>query len=416
MDLHERSKPCAWISATALLVLLSGCNAQSKTPSQPQPPEVAILKVKREAVPVSIELPGRTNAYLVAQVRARVDGIVLKREFKEGSDVNAGQRLYKIDPAPYIAALNSAQATLANAEAAVKAATAQAERYNILVGGNAVSKQEYDNAIATRDQAVANVASGKAAVQTARINLGYTDVLSPITGRSGISVVTEGAYVQASAATLMTTVQQIDPIYVDLNQSSVEGLQLRRDVASGRIKLTGPGEATVTLQLEDGTQYPETGKLQFTDITVDQTTGSVTIRAIFPNPHYVLLPGMYVRARIDEGVNENVMLVPQIAVTHNPSGQATAMVVGANGKAAVRTIQATRTLGDKWVVEGGLNDGEQLIVSGVQKVQPSMQVRTVAWQPPQQPAQETQQPGAQPSAPSASSGPQNRIARSSPAQ
>src|SRR4029077_14748400 len=201
---------------------------------------------------------------------------------------------------------------------------------------------------------------------------------------------------QAGAATLMTTVQQIDPIYVDLNQSSVEGLQLRRDVASGRIKLNGPGEATVTLQLEDGTQYPETGKLEFTDITVDQTTGSVTIRAIFPNPRYVLLPGMYVRARIDEGVNENAMLVPQVAIAHNPTGQATAMVVGADGKVAVRTIQATRTLGDNWVVEGGLDDGEQVIVAGWQKVQPEMQVRTVVWQPPAQPAQNPQQPAPRP--------------------
>ena len=377
------------------------------------PPEVAILKVEREAVPVSIELPGRTNAYLVAQVRARVDGIVLKREFKEGSDVKTGQRLYKIDPAPYIASLNSARGTLANAEAAVKSATAQEERYNILVGGNAVSKQDYDNAVASRDQAVANVAMGKAAVQMASINLGYTDVLSPITGRSGISVVTQGAYVQASAATLMTTVQQIDPIYVDLNQSSVEGLQLRRDVASGRIKLNGPGQATVTLHLEDGTQYPETGRLEFTDITVDQTTGSVTIRALFPNPRYVLLPGMYVRARIDEGVNENAMLLPQVAVTHNPTGQATAMVVDPDGKVALRTIAATRTLGDKWVVEGGLDEGEQLIVSGWQKVQPGMQVRTVAWQRPH----EDQQADTQPPAPaSSSSGPPEQVARSSQAQ
>jgi len=434
MNLHQNSRPCVWFGALALLVLLSGCNAQSKTQPRPQPPEVATLKVKRGAVPVSIELPGRTNAYLVAQVRARVDGIVLKREFNEGSDVKAGQRLYRIDPAPYIATLNSAQATLANAQAAVKSANAQAERYQTLVSGNAVSKQDYDNAVASRDQAVANVASGTAAVQTAKINLGYTDVLSPITGRSGISIVTEGAYVQAAAATLMTTVQQIDPIYVDLNQSSVEGLQLRRDVASGRIKLNGPGEATVTLQLEDGTQYPETGKLEFTDITVDQTTGSVTIRAIFPNPRYVLLPGMYVRARIDEGVNENAMLVPQVAITHNPTGQATAMVVGADGKVAVRTIQATRTLGDNWVVEGGLDDGEQVIVAGWQKVQPEMQVRTVVWQPPAQPAQnpqqpaprparqaqqpgpeptQAQQPGAQPSASPAGSGPQERVARSS---
>ncbi len=412
MDLHQGLTSCASIAAMAFVVLLNGCNAQSQPPQQPPTPEVAVLKVKHEAVPVSIELPGRTNPYLVAQVRARVDGIVLKREFKEGSDVKAGQRLYKIDPAPFIASLNSAEATLENAQASLVAMKAQAERFNILVGGNAVSKQDYDNAVASRDEAVANVAMGKANVQTARINLGYTDVLSPITGRIGISVVTEGAFVQASAATLMTTVQQIDPIYVDLNQSSVEGLHLRRDVASGRIKLSGPGEATVSLFLEDGTQYPEIGKLQFTDITVDQTTGSVTLRAMFPNPRYVLLPGMYVRARIDEGVNENAMLVPQIAVTHNPAGQATTLVVGADGKVAARTIQATRTSGDNWVVEGGLNEGEQIVVSGVQKVQPGMQVRTVAWQPPRQ----AQQPGAQPPPAPAPPGSKERVAESSEMQ
>ena len=249
-----------------------------------------------------------------------------------------------------------------------------------------MSKQDYDNAVASRDQAVAAVASGKAAVETAKINLGYTQVLSPITGRIGISQVTEGAYVQASAATLMATVQQIDPIYVDVTQSSVEGLQLRREVASGRLKLQGPDQAKVTLILEDGTEYPEKGTLQLTDITVDQTTGSVTLRAIFPNPRYVLLPGMYVRARIDEGVNDGAMLVPQVGVTHNPRGQATALVVGPDEKVAVRTIQATRTLGDNWVVEGGLADGERVIVAGGQKVQPGMHVRTVASQAPASPA------------------------------
>jgi len=406
MDLHRTLTSGASITAMTFVVLLAGCNARSQPPAPP-PPEVAVLKVKREAVPVSIELPGRTNPYLVAQVRARVDGIVLKREFTEGSDVKANQRLYKIDPAPYIAALDSARATLANAQANLVAMTAQAERYKVLVG-NAVSKQDYDNAVATQGQAVANVASGKAAVQAASINLGYTDVLSPITGRIGISQVTEGAYVQASAATLMSTVQQIDPIYVDLNQSSVEGLQLRRDVASGRIKLHGPEQATVALFLEDGTRYPETGRLEFTDITVDQTTGSVTLRAIFPNPHDLLLPGMYVRARIDEGVNENAMLVPQVAVTHNPLGQAITLVVGADGKVAVRTIQATRTLGDNWVVEGGLDEGEQIVVSGVQKVQPGMQVRTVAWQPPP-----PLQPGAAPPAPLTPPAPGERVAESS---
>jgi membrane fusion protein (multidrug efflux system) len=255
--------------------------------------------------------------------------------------------------------------------------SSQAERYKILIQGNGVSKQDYDNAVAAQGQAAADVASGKAAVQTARINLGYTDVVSPITGRIGASLVTQGAYVQASAATLLTTVQQIDPIYVDLNQTSVAGLQLRRDVASGRLKLNGAGEPRVTLTLEDGSQYPVAGRLQFTDITVDPGTGSVTVRAAFPNPDHVLLPGMFVRARIDEGVDDTAMLVPQAGVTHDPQGQATALVVGADGKVASRTIQAARTLGEDWVVQGGLNEGERVIVAGVQKVQPGTPVRAV---------------------------------------
>ena len=214
-------------------------------------------------------------------------------------------------------------------------------------------------------------------MQTARINLGYTDVVSPISGRIGPSQVTQGAYVQASAATPMATVQQIDPIYVDLTQSSVEGLQLRRDVASGRLKLNGADQAKVTLLLEDGTEYPQSGTLQFTDITVDPGTGSVTVRAIFPNPQSVLLPGMFMRARIDQGVDNTAMLVPQVGVTHNPQGQAAALVVGPDNKLASRTILATRTLGDQWVVQSGLNEGERVVIAGMQKVQPGMAVRAV---------------------------------------
>src|SRR3989442_5138487 len=274
--------------AWAAMILTAGGPARPATTTA-QPPQVSVVTVHKGSVPITTELPGRTYAYLVAQVRARVGGIVLKREFKEGSEVKAGQRLYQIDPAPYIAALNSATASLQKAEANLASTTAQAERYKVLVAANAVSKQDYDNARSRQGQAAADVATGKAAVAIAQINLGYTNVGSPITGRSGPSLVTEGAYVQASAATLMTTVQQIDPVYVDLTQSSVEGLQLRRDIASGQLKLNGPNQAKVTLALEDGTQYSSTGSLQFTDITVDQGTGSGTCRAIFPNPQFTLL-------------------------------------------------------------------------------------------------------------------------------
>jgi membrane fusion protein, multidrug efflux system len=357
-------------------MVVAGCGS-AKPATTSLPPEVSVVTVHRGSVPITTELPGRTSAFLVAQVRARVDGIVLKREFKEGSDVKAGERLYQIDPAPYIAALNSAQASLEKAQANLASTTAQAERYKTLVAANAVSKQDYDNAVAAQGQAAADVASGKAAVQTAQINLGYTNVVSPITGRSGVSTVTQGAYVQASAATLMTTVQQIDPIYVDLTQSSVEGLQLRRDIATGQLKVNGPDQAKVTLRLEDGRQYSQTGVLQFTDITVDQGTGSVTVRAIFPNPRGVLLPGMFVRARIEEGTNDNAFLVPQVGVTHDPQGQATALVVGADNKVALRTLQLRGTSGTQWIVETGLQDGDHVIVAGVQKVQPGMVVQAV---------------------------------------
>jgi len=358
------------IAPALAAIVLAGCDAGKPAAMASQPPDVSVVTLHRDSVPITIELPGRTSAYLVAQVRARVDGIVLKREFTEGGDVKAGQRLYQIDPAPYIAALNSATASLQKAQANLASTTAQVERYKVLVAANAVSKQDYDNAVAAELQATADVATGRAAVAVAEINLGYTNVVSPITGRSGVSQVTQGAYVQASAATLMATVQQFDPIYVNLTQSSVEGLQLRRDVVTGRLKLNGPNQAKVTLLLENGRQYLLTGSLQFTDITVDQGTGTVTVRAIFPNPRFLLLPGMFVRARIDEGLDETAILVPQVGVTHDPKGQATALVVGPDNKVTVRPLQLRGTRGDQWIVEDGLNDGDRVIVAGVQKVQP----------------------------------------------
>ena len=374
----QRAYPGRSLPTAMLLAVAVGACSNAQTPAPaPQLPEVSVVTVRRGSVPITTELPGRTSAYLVAQVRARVDGIVLKREFKEGSEVKTAQRLYQIDPAPYIAALNSAQAMLQKAEANLASMTAQAERFKILVAANAVSKQDYDNAVSTQGQAAADVATGKASVATAQINLSYTNVVSPITGRIGPSLVTQGAYVQLSAATLMATVQQIDPVYVDLTQSSVEGLQLRRDIASGQLKLNGPDQAKVTLLLEDGTQYPLPGSLQFTDITVDPGTGSVTVRAIFPNPRFVLLPGMFVRARIEEGVKENAFLVPQVGVTHDPSGKATALVVGPDNKVAIRPVQLKGTSGAQWIVESGLNDGDRVVVAGVQKVQPGAVVQAV---------------------------------------
>jgi membrane fusion protein (multidrug efflux system) len=404
MYLHKtHRRRCACLAFTTLAVLsLAGCGPKKQAAAPPPPPEVAVVTVHRTSVPVSVELPGRTAAYFMAQVRARVDGIVLKRTFQEGDDVKAGQLLYQIDPAPFRAMLNSAIATQQSMEANLAVTTTLAERYKVLVAGNAVSKQVYDNAVGAQQQAAASLAVAKAAVTTARINLGYTNVVSPITGRSGISQVTQGAFVQASAATLMNTVEQIDPIYVDVFQSSVQGLQLLRDVESGRIKLNGPNQVKVTLTQEDGTQYPLAGKFQFSGIMVDPNTGSVPLRIIFPNPKHVLLPGMFVRARVDQGVNDAAMLVPQVGVTHSPQGQATVLVVGPDNKVVQRTVQTTRTIGDKWVVDGGLNDGERVIVAGTQKAPPGTLVRAVESQTPATPAPEnvaTTTPAAPPSAP-----------------
>ncbi len=354
------------LSAVAAIVL-GGCVEAQQAAQAPRPPEVTVVTVRPQSVPVVSELPGRTSAYLVAQVRARVDGIVLRREFQEGSDVRTGQRLYQIDPAPLRAALDNAMAVEQKMHAALASANALAERYKILLPGNGVSRQEFDNAMATQGQASADLAAARAAVQQARINLGYTNVGSPIAGRVGLSLVTPGAFVQAGAATLMATVQQIDPIYVDVSQSSAEALRFRRDQAGG---------GKVTLLLEDGSEYPLPGELAFTDITVDPNTGSITVRAVFPNPDHVLMPGMFVRARIEQGLTEAI-LVPQQGVTRNPQGQATALVIDADNKVALRALKATRTLGDQWLVEGGLTAGERVIVAGLQRVQPGAQVRAI---------------------------------------
>jgi membrane fusion protein (multidrug efflux system) len=364
-----------------LLLGIAGCNREQPPPPAAPPPGVTVALARRAQVPVTVELPGRTNAYRVAQVRARVDGIVLKRDFTQGADVKAGQRLYQIDPSPYRADLASAQADLGKARANVAAVRAQAARYEQLVETAAVSKQEYDNAVSSLGQALADVRAGEALVQAASINLGYTNVTAPITGRVGIAQVTEGAYVQASAATLMTTVQQMDPIYVDLSQSSVQGLRLRQSIESGHAQTAGPRQAKVTVLLEDGTQYPIAGTVQFTDITVDPNTGSVTVRAIVPNPRHILLPGMFVRGRIEAGVEENVLLVPQAGVTHDPQGQATVLLVGPGNRVVQRTVQAPRTYGADWVVTGGLNEGDRVIVSGMQKARPGAPVRVTAQLP-----------------------------------
>lgn len=368
------------VAAAALLVVaaaLSACKSEPK-PVVAAPPDVAVLPVAHGPVPLNVELPGRTAPFLLAEVRARVDGIVQDRLFTDGADVRQGQALYRIDPAPARAALASAEAALQKAEANLASSSAQLARYKVLVKGNAVSKQEYDNAEAAQLQGAADVAAAKAATTTARINLGYTSVDAPISGRSSVSLVTKGAYVQSGAATLLTTVQQIDPIYVDLQQSSAEGLALRRDLAAGSLKPDGADAAQVTLTLEDGSTYRHKGKLELSGVTVDQATGSVTLRTRFPNPEHLLLPGMFVRASLSQGVRPKVMLVPAVAVTRDAQGQATVMLVGADNKTVQRPIKTGSLAGGNWMVETGLQDGERIVVSGTQKLKPGMLVRPVA--------------------------------------
>ncbi len=367
------------IAAAMVALTLAGCKNQTPPPAPPF--EVGVVTVHPQSVAVTTELPGRTAPYLVAQVRARVTGIVLHRNFREGSHVRANQSLFQIDAAPYQAALDSATAALQKAAANQTSTALQARRYKALVTSHAVSSQDYANAVAAEKQAAADVAAGKAAVAIARLNLGYTDVSAPISGIIGVSDVTPGAYVQSDAATLMATIQQIDPIYVDLTESTTDLLRMRDELANGRLQAAGPNEARVRLVLENGALYPLAGKLQFTDITVDQSTGSVRLRAVFPNPGRVLLPGMFVRARVEEGINDRAILVPQVGVTHDAKGTPTALIVGTDQKVQLKPLVANRVRGTDWVVDSGLRPGDRVIVAGQQKVKPGMTVRAVE-QPP----------------------------------
>lgn len=337
-------------------------------------PEVGVVTLKTEPLQMTTELPGRTNPYRVAEVRPQVSGIILKRNFTEGSNIDAGVSLYQIDPATYQAAYDSAKGDLAKAEAAAKIAQLTVARYQKLVGTQYISKQDYDTAVANAQQANAAVVAAKAAVESARINLAYTKVTSPISGRIGASSVTEGALVQNGQATALATVQQLDPIYVDVTQSSNDFLRLKQELANGSLKQEN-GKAKVTLVTNDGIAYPQDGTLEFSDVTVDQTTGSITLRAIFPNPDHTLLPGMFVRAKLEEGVNPDALLVPQQGVTRTPRGEASVMVVGEGDKVEVRQVTATQAIGDKWLVTAGLKTGDRVIVTGLQKVRPGAQVK-----------------------------------------
>jgi membrane fusion protein (multidrug efflux system) len=354
------------------------------------PPEVAVVTVEPQRVEMTTELPGRLEAARIAQVRARVPGIVTKRVFREGSDVKAGEVLFRIDPAQFKATYNSAEAVLARAEANLAQTSLKAQRYKPLVETNAISKQEYDDVLTAQKQAAADVAAAKAAQETARLNLGYATVTSPISGHIGRALVTEGALVGQGEATPLALVQQLDPIYVNVTQSATEVLQLQRAMANGRLKNVGKGKAKVTLVMEDGSVYPHAGKLLFSDLTVDQSSGAITLRAEVPNPDRFLLPGMYVRARIEQAVNDKAITVPQQAIQRDPTG-ATVMLVGADGKVSVQPVKADTAQGDLWIVSEGLKAGDRVIVEGFQKARPGATVKPVAWK---QPASNSGQPQA----------------------
>ena len=335
-----------------------------------------MITLKAEPVTRTTELPGRTAPTLSSDVRPQVNGLIKARLFVEGAEVRAGDVLYQIDPAPYQAALDQAKGQLANGQANLTTTRLQAQRYADLVKMNAVSRQDNDNAQAAYRQALATVQADQAAVEAAEINLGYTKVRAPISGRIGRSAVTPGALVTAEQTTALSTIQALDPIYVDVTQSADALLKLRQALSGGQLDRT-PTSARVKLVLSDGTPYPQEGQLKFSEVTVDQSTGSVTLRAVFPNPNKVLLPGMFVRANLNEGVYQNGILAPQQGVSHDPKGAASAFVVGADGKAQARTLTTGEAIGDKWLVTGGLKPGDKLIVEGLLKVQPGMAVHAV---------------------------------------
>ncbi|WAH54391.1 efflux RND transporter periplasmic adaptor subunit [Pseudescherichia vulneris] len=366
---------CLRLSSLVLISagLLSGCNDNSDGAKKAAAPEVSVYQVKAAPLAVTTELPGRTEAFRIAEVRPQVSGIILRRNFVEGADITAGQSLYQIDPATYQADYASAQGDLAKAQAAAKIAHLTVKRYQPLVGTQYISQQEYDTAIADAQQADAAVQAAKAAVETARINLAYTQVRSPINGRIGKSAVTEGALVTNGQSSALATVQQLDPVYVDVTQSSNDFMRLKQAVEQGSLQKNSD-KTDVELITENGQHYPLKGTLEFSDVTVDQSTGSITIRAVFPNPDHSLLPGMFVRARIDEGVQPTAILVPQQGVTRNARGDATVLLVNAKNQVESRNVVASQAIGDKWLITDGLKEGEKVIVSGLQRVRPGATV------------------------------------------
>ena len=377
-QINGRSKGIATIGVLIVGLIMSGCGSKQAAPS-PAIPEVAIVTVTPERVVLTTELPGRTSAYLVAEIRPQVNGIIQERLFSEGSDVKAGSVLYQIDPAPYQATYNNAVAALARSEANLPPVRLKAERFSQLAAVKAISQQDFDNAAAALKQAEADVEYSKATVESARINLGYTRIIAPVTGRIGKSNVTIGALVTAHQGSPLAVIQQIDPIYVDASQSSATLLRLKRNMASGLLKGDGPNQTRVKLLLEDGTPYLQEGVLKFSEVTVDPSTGSFILRMVFPNPKHVLLPGMYVRAVVQEGEVDRAILVPQQGVSRDSKGNPLALIVDGEGKVQQRMITVDRAIGDKWLITDGLKPGDRLIVEGMQKVRPGASVKVASF-------------------------------------
>ena len=373
------------VAPVALATLaLWGCGGRPARPPPPGPPVVDVVTLRAEPVALTSDLPGRTSPYAVSDVRPQINGVIQARLFQEGSTVRAGQVLYRVDPAPYKAAYDQAQAQLASARATEVGARLKSERYADMVKINAVSRQDADDARATYGQAAAAIQQQLAAVEAARINLDYTRITAPISGRIGASNFTQGALVTNGQATSLAVIQKLDPIYVDVTQTAAELLTLRQDVERAGTGSGSPAKsAAVRLQLPNGVDYPLEGRLQFTDVTVDQTTGSVTLRAIFPNPKGVLLPGMYVRARVTAGVDPAAVLAPQQAVTRDERGRPTALVVDGQGRAEARVLEiAAVAIGNQWRVTSGLKPGDRLIVGGGANAKPGKPVKVAAAQAP----------------------------------
>jgi membrane fusion protein (multidrug efflux system) len=369
------------LAAVAGGFFFAACTRPNVAPPAPRPAEVATVTIAPQRVVLTTELPGRTSPYRMAEIRPQVNGLIQKRLFTEGSDVQAGQELYQIDPAPFQAALNNAQAALGRAEAGLPALSARADRFKDLVAEKAVSQQNLDDAAAALKQTEADVQFYKAALENARINLGYTRVIAPISGRIGTSTVTDGAIVTAYQPMALATIQQLDPIYVDVPQSTSELLRLERQMAEGRLARDATSQDAAQLILEDGTAYPQEGALQFRDISVDRSTASVTLRMVFPNSRGVLLPGMFVRAVVKEGVNGKAILIPQQAVSRDPKGNPLAFIVDAQGVAQPRLLVLDRALGNQWLVNSGLAPGDRVIVEGLQRVRPGAPVKAVPLAP-----------------------------------